>query len=50
MLVGGTSPLMKKISLKLHKEGHRIFALTGNRNPAETCGNVFEHYRFPYEN
>lgn len=24
MLVGGASPLMKKLSLKLHKEGHRI--------------------------
>ena len=50
MLVGGCSPLMKKLSTKLHKEGHRIFVLTGNKNPSETCGYVFEHYRFPYEN
>ena len=24
MLVGGVSPMMKKLSLKLHKEGHRV--------------------------
>ena len=28
MLVGGASPLMKKLSLKLHKEGHRILVLS----------------------
>ena len=25
MLVGGVSPMMRNLSLKLHKEGHRIY-------------------------
>ena len=36
MLVGGASPLMKKLSLKLHKEGHRIFVFIGKPRPAES--------------
>ena len=35
MLVGGVSPMMRKLSLKLYKEGHKIYVLSGNRNPAE---------------
>ncbi len=48
MLVGGSSPMMRKLSLKLYKEGHRVFVLTGNRNPSERFEHVFERYDFPY--
>lgn len=48
MLVGGNSPMMRKLSLKLYKEGHRVFVLTGNRNPSERFEHVFERYDFPY--
>ena len=48
MLVGGVSPMMRNLSLKLHKEGHRIYVLSGNRNPSEHYEHVFERYDFPY--
>lgn len=48
MLVGGASPMMRKLSLKLYKEGHRIYVLSGNRNPSERYEHVFERYDFPY--
>ena len=48
MLVGGVSPMMRNLSLKLHKEGHRIYVLSGNRNPSEHYEYVFERYDFPY--
>lgn len=49
MLVGGVSPMMRKLSLKLHKEGHRIYVLSGNRNPSNHYDYVFERYDFPYD-
>ena len=48
MLVGGVSPMMRNLSLKLHKEGHRIYVLSGNRNPSEHYEYAFERYDFPY--
>ena len=48
MLVGGASPIMRKLSLKLYKEGHRIYVLSGNRNPSNSYEHVFERYDFPY--
>lgn len=48
MLVGGLSPMMRKLSLKLHKEGHKVYALTGNRNPSDRYEHIFERYDFPY--
>lgn len=48
MLVGGVSPMMKKLSTKLYKEGHRIFVLTGSRNPTKHYEHVFERYDFSY--
>ena len=48
MLVGGVSPMMRKLSLKLYKEGHRIYVLSGSRNPANHYEYVFERYDFPY--
>ena len=49
MLVGGISPMMRKLSLKLYKEGHKIYVLSGNRNPAERYEYAFERYDFPYD-
>ena len=50
MIVGGVSPMMRNLSLKLHKEGHRIYALSGSRNPSNHFKYVFERYDFPYDN
>ena len=50
MLVGGVSPMMRKLSLKLHKEGHRIYVLSGSRNPSNRYEYAFERYDFPYDN
>ena len=49
MLVGGLSPMMRKLSLKLYKEGHKIYVLTGNRNPSDRYEHAFERYDFPYD-
>ena len=49
MLVGGVSPMMRRLSLKLHKEGHRIYVLSGSRNPASRYEYAFEQYHFPYD-
>ena len=49
MLVGGISPVMRKLILKLYKEGHRIHVLSGTRNPAIHYDHVFERYDFPYD-
>ena len=49
MLVGGISPVMRKLILKLYKEGHKIHVLSGTRNPAIHYDHVFERYDFPYD-
>lgn len=49
MLVGGLSPMMKKLSLKLHKEGHKLYVLSGSRNPGNHYEYAFEQYDFPYD-
>ena len=49
MLVGGVSPMMRKLSLKPYKEGHKIYVLTGNRNPSNRYEHAFERYDFPYD-
>lgn len=49
MLVGGLSPMLQNISLKLHKEGHKIYVLSGSRNPSNHYDYVFERYDFPYD-
>lgn len=49
MLVGGLSPMMRNLSLKLYKEGHRIYVLSGNRNPSNRYEHAFERYDFPYD-
>lgn len=49
MLVGGFSPMMRRLSLKLYKEGHRIYVLSGSRNPGGRYEYAFERYDFPYD-
>ena len=49
MLVGGLSPMVRRLSLKLYKEGHRIYVLSGNRNPSIHYEHIFERYDFPYD-
>lgn len=48
MLVGGVSPMMKRLTLKLYKEGHKVYVLSGNRNPSNKFDHIFERYDFPY--
>lgn len=48
MLVGGASPMMRKLSLKLYKEGHRIYVLSGNKNPSDRYQYSFERYDISY--
>lgn len=49
MLVGGVSPMMNRLCLKLHKEGHRLYVLSGSRNPGNHYTHVYEQYNFPYD-
>ena len=49
MLVGGLSPMMNRLCLKLHKEGHRLYVLSGSRNPGNHYAHVYEQYNFPYD-
>lgn len=41
--------MMRKLSLKLSKEGHRIYVLSGSRNPSNRYEYAFERYDFPYD-
>ena len=49
LLVGGISPMMRMLSLQLHKEGHRLYVLSGSRNPGNRYEYAFEQYDFPYD-
>lgn len=49
LLVGGGGNLLKAMIDKLHKEGHRIYVLTGSKYKSASDRKVFEYYRFPYE-
>ena len=50
LLVGGSSDLMNQLIIKLKKEGHRVFLLTGNQYERKDYEKVFEVYNFSYEN
>ncbi|MCM1568691.1 MAG: NAD(P)-dependent oxidoreductase [Roseburia sp.] len=49
LLVGGDGNLMKAMIDKLHKEGHRIYVLTGSKYREAKDRKVFEYYRFTYD-
>ena len=48
MLVGGMSPILRRLSEKLHKEGHRVYLLSGSRDLSVRYEHIFERYDFPY--
>jgi len=41
---------MESMVNRLHKEGHRIFLLTGSKDKKTRYKHVFEYYRFDFEN
>lgn len=49
LVIGGSGSLMDQMMIKLRKEGHRIYLLTGNRYKQEDYGKVFEKYNFTYD-
>lgn len=49
LLIGGASSLINHLILKLRKEGHRVFLLTGSKYKKSKYEKVFERYDFPYE-
>ncbi len=49
LLVGGSGSLINNIIIKLNKEGHRIYLLTGNKYKQTSYQKVFERYNFSYD-
>jgi len=49
LLIGSAGRLMNSIVNRLHKEGHRIFMLTGSKDKTKHYKHVFECYHFDYE-
>lgn len=48
LLIGGSGSLMNSMVARLHKEGHRIFVLTADKDRKKKDKFVFEYYRFDY--
>lgn len=48
LLIGGSGSLINSLIVKLKKEGHRIFLLTGDRYKKQKYEPVFERYNFAY--
>lgn len=49
LLVGGSSSFMNHMIIKLNKEGHRVYLLTGDRHKRLPYQHVFERYDFTYD-
>lgn len=49
LLIGGSGNLINDLIIKLKKEGHRVFLLTGSRYRGTPYQKVFERYDFPYD-
>lgn len=49
LLIGGSGSLINNLILKLNKEGHRVYLLTGQRYSKEPYQKVFERYNFTYD-
>lgn len=49
LLIGGASGLVNKLIVKLRKERHKVFLITGQRNKNIYFERVFERFNFPYE-
>ncbi len=50
LLIGGPGSLMDNLIIKLNKEGHRVYLLTGKRYSKDPYQKVFEQYNFTYDN
>lgn len=48
-LIGGAGSLLNNLIIKMKKEGHRVYLLTGNRFSKDQYQKVFERYDFPYD-
>lgn len=49
LLIGGANSFLNNIILKLKKEGHRVYLLTGSRYDNRPYQKVFEKYNFGYD-
>lgn len=49
LLIGGSGSLVNNMIIKLNKEGHRVYLLTGSRYNKEPYQKVFERYNFTYD-
>ena len=49
LLVGGPGSFINNIIIKLNKEGHRIYLLTGSKYKQAPYQKVFERYSFTYD-
>lgn len=49
LLIGGAGNLTDQIIIKLKKEGHKVFLLTGSPYKKQAYEKVFETYRFAYD-
>lgn len=49
LLLGGYSSFTNNLIVKLNKEGHKVYLLTGSRKTDQPYQKVFERYNFPYD-
>lgn len=49
LLIGGSGSLINNLIIKLNKEGHRLYLLTGNKYKQAPYQKVFERYDFTYD-
>lgn len=49
LLIGGASSFINNLIIKLNKEKHRVYLLTGNRYNKAPYQKVFERYNFSYD-
>lgn len=49
LLIGGAGSLIDNLIIKLNKEGHRLYLLTGERYKQAAYQKVFERYDFTYD-
>lgn len=49
LLIGGASSFINNLIIKLNKEKHRVYLLTGNRYNKASYQKVFERYNFSYD-
>lgn len=49
LLIGGAGSFINNLIIKLNKEGHRVYLLTGSRFDDQPYQRVFEKYNFDYD-